>query len=240
MICNVTVSFQNKSGTLAWMTLGLIRKGYKLKGQQILKDKIDNKKMRFRLESASISVNHQALAKRLTEDIQSINPDVNVEKIDDIEWDTTSSSNFASKSEQDVLEEILKVFPDISTLVRKYGRTLMPVSNALFGLGEKVGHIIYNKDWSLGSPMKMPTTLSRALIPAIEQFSIANLDHNGLYDSVSLIDSPFCLNELTCCRFVSGFMQGFLSAGPYTQGTSIEEVACKSAGAKQCTFLIKY
>jgi predicted hydrocarbon binding protein len=103
--------------------------------------------------------------------------------------------------------------------------------------GRKIGAYQYEKEWSFGSPLKMPVALRRTLVPALE--TLGNVDASDT--EVSLSDSPFCSSgKIACCEFLTGFMQGFLDAGPLTQSTRVQKTACIAKGASRCTYTFSY
>jgi predicted hydrocarbon binding protein len=82
----------------------------------------------------------------------------------------------------------------------------------------------------------MPAALHRTLVPALQKFAgVAATDTDVAFD-----DSPFCHpgGDGNCCEFLTGFIQGFLDAGPSTQNTQVIETACRASGAPRCTYTI--
>jgi len=70
--------------------------------------------------------------------------------------------------------------------------------------GRKIGAFQYEKEWSFGSPLKMPVALRRTLVPALETFGKVDATDTEL----TLPDSPFCgTSKIPCCEFLTGFMQ---------------------------------
>ena len=102
----------------------------------------------------------------------------------------------------------------------------------------KLGRYHYKKDWSFGSPLKMPAALRRALVPALEKFGAVQATDT----EVALPDSPFRGGgeHINCCEFVTGFMQGFLDAGPLSGNTRVQKTACQSSGATHCIYTVTY
>jgi predicted hydrocarbon binding protein len=83
----------------------------------------------------------------------------------------------------------------------------------------------------------MPAAWRRMIVPAVRKFGETKADDK----SVTLLDCSFCSSDPTlvsCCEFVTGFVQGLLDAGLYTKGTKVHEVGCKSKGAQGCSFII--
>ena len=58
---------------------------------------------------------------------------------------------------------------------------------------------------------------------------------------VTVADSPFCgTGKTACCEFLTGFMQGFLDAGPLTQNTRVHKAECRAKGDSRCTYKFNY
>ena len=90
----------------------------------------------------------------------------------EIDEEGVSSAAPAKKvlDEKSVLSAIGAYYPKIADIVSQYEDSL-PVERrvtALQELGRKVGGGIYQRDYSLGSPLKMPTTITRELVPALK------------------------------------------------------------------------
>jgi hypothetical protein len=83
----------------------------------------------------------------------------------------------------------------------------------------------------------MPAALRRALVPALEKFGkVAATD-----TQIELPQSPFCGNgEINCGEFVTGFMQGFLDAGPLSMNTQVRKASCRATGDTHCTYHVAY
>src|SRR5262249_15068496 len=101
---------------------------------------------------------------------------------------------------------------------------------------KKIGAFQYEKDWSFGSPLKMPTALRRTLVPALEP--VCKVEATDT--EVGFPDTPLCSGQLACCGFLGGFMQGFLDAGPATANSRVEKIPCKTRGDARCSFKIQY
>ena len=83
----------------------------------------------------------------------------------------------------------------------------------------------------------MPVALRRTLVPALE--TLGKVDASDT--DVTLSDSPFCgTGKTACCEFLTGFMQGFLDAGPLTQNTRVHKAECKAKGGPRCTYTFGY
>ena len=104
--------------------------------------------------------------------------------------------------------------------------------------GKRLGSFHYRKDWSFGSPLKMPAALRRALVPALEKFCKVDATDT----QVALPESPFCGTgtPVNCCEFITGFMQGFLDAGPKSMYTKVQQATCKAKGHTHCTYTVAY
>jgi hypothetical protein len=137
------------------------------------------------------------------------------------------------------IKEIAAQFPDIASLVQAYGESFAPETRdrELIEAGKKIGAFQYEKEWSFGSPLKMPVALRRTLIPALEPFGKVDATDT----EVTLPESPFCSKgKIACCEFLTGFMQGFLDAGPLTQNTRVQKAACRAKGDSQCGYTFIY
>ena len=125
-------------------------------------------------------------------------------------------------------------------MVRAYAESLSQETRdqELFQAGQKIGAFHYEKEWSFGSPLKMPVALRRSLVPALEK--LAKVDATDA--SIALPDSPFWGggNQVNCCEFLTGFMQGFLDAGPLTNNTRVQKAACRARGDSNCSYTVGY
>jgi len=217
----ITISGADKSGALARISTFFVRKGYPLKGQQVTESASGAK-----LVKISLAITQLDKAK-LAAELRSLNPDFRVVSIEGVESSAPSIKDMADQ------------FPDIAPLVRAYGESFGSESRdrELVEAGEKIGAFQYEKEWSFGSPLKMPVALRRTLVPALE--TLGKVDATDT--DVTLLDSPFCgTGKIACCEFLTGFMQGFLDAGPLTQNTRVQKAACRAKGNSRCTYTFTY
>src|SRR5262245_60362915 len=218
----ITISGADKSGALARISAFLVRKGYPLKGQQ-LADSAGGAKV----VKVSIDVNHVDRAK-LAAEIKGLSPEFNVVGVDEVQSAATPS-----------IKDIAAKFPDIAALVQAYGEAVAGDTREqeLFEAGRKIGAFHYEKEWSFGSPLKMPTAMRRTLVPALE--ALGKVDATD--KEVSFPESALCgAGKVSCCSFLGGFMQGFLDAGPMTANTRVERGSCKAKGGSRCSFKVEY
>ena len=217
----ITISGADKSGALARIATFLVRKGYPLKGQQLADSASGPKVVKI-----TIDVAHLDRAK-LDAEIKSISPEYSVVGVDGVQSGPVPS-----------VKQIAEKFPDIAPLVVAYGESLSAEAreSALVEAGKKIGAFQYEKEWSFGSPLKMPTALRRTLVPAME--GITKVEATDT--EVRFPESPLCSGKIACCGFLGGFMQGFLDAGPLTAGTTVNRVSCKTQGGSHCGFKIQY
>ena len=216
----ITISGAEKSGALARIAAFLVRKGYPLKGQQVAESASGAK-----LVKISLGVSHLDKAK-LAAEIKSLSPDFRMIAVEGAS---------AAPSIKDMADR----FPDIASLVRAYGESFGQESRdrELVEVGKKIGAFQYEKEWSFGSPLRMPVALRRTLVPALE--TLCKVDATDT--DVTLSDSPFCgTGKIACCEFLTGFMQGFLDAGPLTQNTRVQKAACRAKGDSRCTYKFSY
>ncbi len=216
----ITISGAEKSGALARIAAFLVRKGYPIKGQQVAESASGAKLVKINLE-----VTHFDKAKFAAE-IKSLSPDFRVVGVEGAS---------AAPSIKDMADR----FPDIASLVRAYGESFGQESRdrELVEVGKKIGAFQYEKEWSFGSPLRMPVALRRTLVPALE--TLCKVDATDT--DVTLSDSPFCgTGKIACCEFLTGFMQGFLDAGPLTQNTRVQKAACRAKGDSRCTYELSY
>jgi len=217
----ITISGAGKSGALARIAAFLVRKGYPLKGQQVVESPSGAKIVKI-----SLDVSHVDKAK-LTADLRSLSADFRVLDVEGAESAAPSIKDIADR------------FPDIVSLVRAYGESFGPESREreLAEAGKKIGAFQYEKEWSFGSPLRMPVALRRTLAPALEALAKVEASDTDL----ALPDSPFCgTGKVACCEFLTGFMQGFLDAGPLTQNTRVHKAQCKAKGDSRCTYTFNY
>ncbi len=231
----ITITGADKPGCLARILSFLVHKGYTPKGQQITELPSGSRLLKIRLDLAEVDKD------LLSTEIKTLNPDYSVTSV---AFDGGGASGKTAKtpaqSTHPLIKEMATQFPDIVTLVRTYGGAFDVAARgqALFEAGRKLGGFAYKKDWSLGSPLKMPAALHRALVPALETFGKVEATDT----EVALADSPFCGagEQINCCEFVTGFMQGFLDAGPHSTNTRVKKATCRASGHALCTYTVTY
>jgi hypothetical protein len=231
----ITISGADKAGSLARILGYLARKGYAPKGQQIAELPSGSRLLKIRLDLAQ--VNKDALSAEL----QTLNPDFRVISVAFGDAGAPGKETSApAQAAAALIKEMAAQFPDIVALVRAYGGAfdLAARSPALFEAGKKLGGFHYRKEWSFGSPLRMPLALRRALVPALEKFGKAEATDT----QVALPASPFCGagEQIDCCEFVTGFMQGFLDAGPLSINTRVQKAACRASGDAHCIYTVAY
>ena len=218
----ITISGADKSGALARITTLLSRKGYRVTGQQIAQPASG-----VRLAKLSLDLT-QVDRGKLAAEISSLNPEY---KLLEVEGGQSGAAS---------IKEMADRYPDIVPLVQAYADSFGAETRDqhLFEAGKKIGAFHYEKEWSFGTPLKMPVALRRSLVPALEKFG--KVDATDTH--VILPDSPFRggANQINCCQFVTGFMQGFLDAGPLTTNTRVQKAACRAKGDPHCTYTFKY
>jgi hypothetical protein len=218
----ITISGADKSGALARITALLVRKGYRVKGQQIAQSTSGAKLARISLDLSLVDRG------KLAAEIGSLSPDYKLLEVE------------GAESGAALIKEMADRFPDIAPLVQTYAESFGSETRdrELFEAGKKIGAFHYEKEWSFGSPLKMPVALRRSLIPALEKFG--KVDATDTH--VILPDSPFRGGgkQINCCQFLTGFMQGFLDAGPLTANTRVQKAACRAKGDPHCTYTLKY
>jgi predicted hydrocarbon binding protein len=231
----VTISGADKAGSLARILSFLAHKGYGVKGQQITELPSGSRLLKFRLGLAQLD------KERLAAEIKALNPDYEVINVS-FEGNGSAEKRATSpeQSAAALIKEMAGKFPDIVPLVRAYGGAfdLEARGRALLEAGTKLGRFHYKKDWSFGSPLKMPAALRRALVPAMEKFAVVQATDS----QVALPESPFCGHgeQINCCDFLTGFMRGFLDAGPLSAKTRVEKTACKASGDTHCVYTVTY
>jgi len=96
---------------------------------------------------------------KLAAEIKSISPEFSLIAVEGDQSGTAPS-----------VKDIAAKFPDIGPLVRAYAESFGADvrDEELFEAGRKVGAYQYEKEWSFGSPLKMPIALRRTLVPALE------------------------------------------------------------------------
>jgi predicted hydrocarbon binding protein len=219
----ITISGADKSGALARISAFFVRKGYPLKGQQLVESASGAKLVKITLD-----ITHLDKVK-LAAEIKSLGPEFRVASVEGAQSAAAAPS----------IKEIAARFPDIAPLVQAYGESFGSETRdgELVEAGRKIGAFHYEKEWSFGSPLKMPVALRRTLVPALENFGKVEATDTEL----TLPDSPFCgTGKIPCCEFLTGFMQGFLEAGPLTHDTRVQKAACRAKGDSSCTYRFDY
>lgn len=141
--------------------------------------------------------------------------------------------------EKSVLAAIGARYPDIAEVVTQYKASLPAErrDSAMHELGRKVGGGIYQRDYALGSPLKMSAAISRELVPALKVFSKTKArDH-----VITLVKCPFCQtseHSHSGCHFVVGYIEGFLASNPAVGRVRAEETSCGAGSTHVCEFTI--
>jgi hypothetical protein len=231
----ITLSGTEKAGSLARLVVFLTRKGYAVKGQRITELPSGARLLKIRLGLAQID------KERLSGEIKALDSDFNVLSVTfDGEGTAEKAAQTPAQSAAALIKEMASQFPDIVPLVRAYGGAygLQARDLALFEAGKKLGGFHYRKEWSFGNPLKMPAALRRALVPALQKFGKVEATDT----QVVLPESPFCgaRDQINCCDFVTGFMQGFLDAGPLSMYTKVHKATCRAQGHAHCTYTVAY
>jgi len=229
----ITIGGADKAGSLAGLVVFLNRKGYAVKGQKVTELPSGARLIKVRLALAQLD------KERLSAELKALDPLYNLLSVTFTDG-SHGKSQSPAQSAADLITEMARQFPEIVALVRAYGGAFGAQARdvALFDAGKKLGGFHYRKEWSFGSPLKMPTALHRALVPALEKFCRVEATDT----QVVLPQSPFCgTGELiVCCDFITGFMQGFLDAGPRSTQTQVQQVACKAKGQAHCAYHVAY
>jgi len=224
----VTISGAGKSGALFRISTFLNRKGYGLKGHEIAESGSGAKLLKVSLELAQVDKD------LLSTELKKLDADFGVVNV-------AIESKYAARSPSELLKDIADQFPAITALVSAYGEAVGAKSRdqELFEAGKKIGAFHYEKEWSFGTPLKMPVALRRTLVPALEQFGKVESNNDK---SISMPNSPFVGGggQINCCAFLTGFMQGFLDAGPSTKNSRVQKVACRAKGESQCAYHVNY
>jgi predicted hydrocarbon binding protein len=231
----ITISGADKAGSLARILSFLAHKGYGVKGQQITELPSGSRLLKFKVSLAQIDKG------RLAAEIKGLNSDYELVNVAfEGEGAAAKQAKTPEESAAALIKEMANKFPDIVPLVRAYGGAydVAARARALHEAGTKLGRYHYKKEWSFGSPLKMPAALRRALVPALEKICAVQATDT----EIALPDSPFRGGgeQISCCEFVTGFMQGFLDAGPLSGDTRVQKTACKASGAAHCTYTITY
>jgi len=229
----ITISGADKAGSLAGLVVFLNRKGYAVKGQKTTELPSGARLIKVRLGLAQLD------KERLSAEIKALDPHYNLLSVT-FQDGSRGTAQSPAQSAADLIREMALQFPDVVALVRAYGGAFGAQARdvALFDAGRKLGGFHYRKEWSFGSPLKMPTALHRALVPALEKFCRVEASDTQLV----LPESPFCGagERIPCCDFITGFMQGFLDAGPRSMHTQVQQVACRMKGQAHCAYHVAY
>jgi hypothetical protein len=217
---DITIAGTGKSGASSEILVYLRRKGYDLKDHRLTTTS-SGPALIIRLDPTQLD--HAQLAA----DIKSLDPAYTV------------VVDLPVLSGPDLLKKVAKQFPDIAALVQAYAASLTSETRdqGLFEAGKKVGAFIYTRDWSFGSPLKMPSVVRRALVPALDKMCTVEATNT----EVTLLDPRFCATGALlphCCEFVSGFMQGFLRANSATKDVKVQKAGCVATRALRCRYAI--
>jgi predicted hydrocarbon binding protein len=230
----ITISGADKAGSLARLVVFLTHKGYAVKGQRITELPSGSRLLKIRLGLAQVD------KETLSAEIKALDPQYNVLTV---AFDGDGAGSAALTPEESaaaLIKEMASQFPDIVALVRAYGGAfgLEARGRALFEAGKKLGAFHYRKEWSFGTPLKMPAALRRALVPALEKLCRVEATDT----QVALVESPFCgtAEQVNCCEFITGFMQGFLDAGPKSMYTKVQQATCRASGHAHCAYTVAY
>jgi predicted amino acid-binding ACT domain protein len=222
IMLTITISGADKSGAMARISTLLMRKGYPLKGQQLMESHTGAKLVKISLEAAQVD------RVKLAQELSSLSSDY---RVVEVEGDQGTAA---------LLKEMTVRFPDIAAQVQSYAAAfgIQSRNPELFEAGRKIGAFHFEKDWSFGTPLKMSAALRRCLVPALEKFGRVEAS-DAL---VMLAESPFLGRgkQINCCEFVTGFIQGFLDAGPLTANTLVHKGACRDKGDLHCAYALKY
>ena len=217
----ITISGADKSGALSRIAAFLVRKGYVVKGQQLAESASGAKLVKIAMETVQLD------GAKLAAELKSLSAEYGLVGV---EGDRSGPAPS--------VKEIAAKFPDITAMVQAYGESFGADvrEKELFEAGKKIGAFQYEKEWSFGSPLKMPTALKRTLVPALEGVTKVEATDTD----VAFPDNPLCAGAIACCGFLGGFMQGFLDAGPLTANTRVQKTSCRTKGGSRCTFKIEY
>jgi len=216
----ITIGGTEKSGALARVSALLLRNGYLLKGQQLIDGPSGAKLVKVMIDAPQVD------RAKLASELRTLGSEFTLVRVEGASSGAPSLKDIAAK------------FPDIALLVRAYSAAFAGDAreSELFEAGKKIGAFQYEKDWSFGTPLKMPTALRRTLVPALEAMSKVDATDT----EVRFPDSPLCTDKVACCGFLGGFIQGFLDAGPMTANTKVEKTSCRAKGDARCSFGIRY
>jgi hypothetical protein len=232
----ITISGADKAGSLAHVVVFLSRKGYVVKGQRVTELPSGARLLKIRLDLAQVD------KERLSAEIKALDPHYSVLSVtfDGDDGASGSTAKTPAQSAAALIKEMARQFPDIVALVRAYGGAfgLQARDLALLEAGKKLGGFNYRKEFSFGSPLRMPAALRRALVPALEKFGKVEATDT----QIALPESPFCGagEQINCCDFITGFMQGFLDAGPLSMYTTVQQATCRGKGHTHCIYTVAY
>ena len=232
----ITISGADKAGALAGLVVFLTRKGYTVKGQKVSELPSGARLLKIRLGLAQVD------KEKLAAEIKALDPQLSVISVafggEGAAGKTAGET--PTQSAAALIKEMASQFPDIVALVRAYGGAfgLDGRAQALFEAGKKIGAFNYRKEWSFGNPLRMPAALRRALVPALEKFGTVQATDT----QIVLPRNPFCgaSGDINCCDFITGFMQGFLDAGPLSMHTQIHKQGCRANGGTHCVYSVAY
>jgi hypothetical protein len=229
----ITISGADKTGALARLYSFFARKGYGVRGHHV-SGAAGAKLLSISIDGARID------REALSAEIRELSPDYAVVSVT-AESAEAPASEKTSQPDAGALKEMAARFPDIAALVHQYadGFDYGSRDQELFTAGSKLGAHHFKKEWSLGAPLKMPVALRRTLVPALERMCEIDADD----EQVVLRNSPFCRGADRlgcCCEFVTGFMQGFLDAGPATKGSRVKKTSCRANGGPDSAYAVKY
>ena len=227
----ITIRGADKAGSLARILGLLARKGYQIKGQQIVEAPSGSRLLKIRLDLAGVDKD------KLSAEIKTLNPDYEVVGVGfEGEEGAAQGANARPQPGSALIKEMAGKFPNIAQLVYAYGGSFDAQAReaALLEAGRKIGGYHYSKEWSFGTPLKMPVALRRSLVPALEKLCAIEASDSEL----KLPAGPFsgAGDVVHCCAFITGFMQGFLDAGPSTNGTRVHQAACRAKGGEHCAY----
>jgi len=216
----ITIGGAEKSGALARVSALLVRNGYPLKGQQLIDGPSGARLVKVMINALQVD------RAKLASELRSLGSEFTLLEIEGASGSAPSLKDIAAR------------FPDIAPLVQAYaeGFARDARESELFEAGKKIGAFQYEKEWSFGTPLKMPTALRRTLVPALEAMSKVDATDT----EVRFLDNPLCTGKAACCGFLGGFIQGFLDAGPMTANTKVEKASCSAKGDSRCSFRIQY
>lgn len=228
----ITITGADKAGSLARILSFLAHKGYGVKGQQVIELPSGSRLLKFRLSLPQLD------KERLAAEIKTLNPRYELAKI---AFEGPGVVEQRAKAEERsaaaFIGEMATRFPDIVPLVRSYAGAfdLGTRGRALFDAGRRLGGVYRRNNGVHGSPSGAPAAPRRALVAALEGFGAVEARDT----QIALPESPFC-NEINCCEFLTGFMQGFLEVGRLGTNTRVQKTACKASGATHCVYTLGY